>query len=237
VLCAGCGELMAAGSKRGRPARYHDATCRQRGRRARLATYHDAALNTLASLETAVSELRHAILTNRDTTDAHGRIAAAAAELADQLEPVSHCATSSPAAGTPVTKPVTISNPAPEPDSTENAVTEQPEPNTADATCTPAVKTVDMRDSIGPGWTLVQHDGDAEASIWHVHHNGRTVGSVHRSYDLSANAGGWEARTADYHLVCAVGTLAASRRHDRLWRTRNSAAAGIAFHTTRHSVT
>ncbi len=48
---------MNTGSGRGRPARYHNATCRQRARRARIATNHHAALTTLAALETATSAL------------------------------------------------------------------------------------------------------------------------------------------------------------------------------------
>lgn len=205
MLCAGCGEPMTTGSKRGRPARYHGATCRQRARRTRLTTHHDAALSTLASLETAVSELRHAILTNKDTTEAHSRITAAAAELAEQLQPVHHSPTS-PAADKPVTKYVTIPQTASAPDSaiapgqavahpTKSSVPEPSEPSTADAACTKVVKTVDMQDSIGAAWTLVQHDSDTDASIWHVCHHGHTIGTVRRSYDLSTNARGWEARS------------------------------------------
>lgn len=90
---------------------------------------------------------------------------------------------------------------------------------------------MDLGEQIGPGWTLVQYDGDADASLWHVQREGRTVGTVRRAYDLTTNARGWEARTARYDHVRAVGALAASRRDDRLWRTRNSAAAGLAART------
>jgi hypothetical protein len=105
---------MNTGSGRGRPARYHNATCRQRARRARIATHHHAALTTLTALETATSALRHAILTNNDTTEAHHRITDTTAELAKQLLPrTPQPLDSSPAAHKPVTKPVTTQRPAP----------------------------------------------------------------------------------------------------------------------------
>src|SRR5882757_1006281 len=104
---------MNTGSGRGRPARYHNATCRQRARRARIATNHHAALTTLAALETATGALRHAILTNNDITQAHRRITDTTAELATQLlPPIPQSPDLSPAANTPVTKPVTTQQPA-----------------------------------------------------------------------------------------------------------------------------
>jgi hypothetical protein len=89
-------------------------------------------------------------------------------------------------------------------------------------------KTVNLSQQIGPGWTLTQHADDADISLWHVQHDDQTLGTVRRSYDLASNTRGWEARTANFDHVPAFGALAASRRHDRLWRTRDNAAAGIA---------
>jgi hypothetical protein len=228
---------MTTGSGRGRPARYHNATCRQRARRARIATNQHAALSTLAALETATSALRHAILTNNDITEAHRRITDTTAELARQLLP--HTPQSpdlSPAANVPVTKTVTTQQPAPDlPPTPQLVATRRPGPPTHDPESAPAspcagpvTKTVDLSHQIGPGWTLAQHAEDAEISLWHVQHDGQTLGTVRRSYDLASNTRGWEARTANFDHIRAVGALAASRRHDRQWRTRDNAAAGIA---------
>jgi hypothetical protein len=220
MLCTGCGMPITSVPKRGRPARYHDATCRQRAHRARRATQHEAAFDTLAQVEGAATELRHALTANRDTAAAYGRIVQATAKLAQQLEhdvPVSE-----PNRASHVTKSVT----------TTVAPTDRPEPRD-DASPAQVTKTIDMQHSIGPGWTLVQYTGDADASIWRVHHNGQPVGTVRREYDLTTNTRGWEARASDYLQVPATGSFAVSRRNDRLWRTRDSAAAGIAHRAGR----
>lgn len=226
VLCSGCGQPLTTRSQRGRPARYHDATCRQRARRARLATDQHATLTTLTALETAVRELRHALLTNQDTSPAHRRIATATAELTRQLtdgpvptSPDQSCVT---APAPPV--PFTVSHPVPTTiDEPADPIHEPP---------ARVVRTVDLADRIGPGWTLVQHEGEADAAVWHVHHDGNAAGTIRRAYDLATNTRGWEARTEQFDQVRAVGSFAASRRTDRLWRTRDSAAAGIAAHAS-----
>jgi hypothetical protein len=87
MLCAGCGKPVGAGSGRGRPSRYHDAACRQRARRARLATDHHATLDTLAELDTGVSAVRHAVLAGHDPTDGYRQIFAATTALTDHLAP------------------------------------------------------------------------------------------------------------------------------------------------------
>jgi hypothetical protein len=210
MMCAGCGQPLVADSGRGRPARYHDATCRQRARRARLATDHQATVDSLASAESAVSALQRAVLTNSDTTEQYRLLTDVIAELGHQLQHAPQSRVDVHPADEPVTKPVTINPPAP--------AAEQ------------VVKTIDLSAAIGPDWTLTQRAGDVEASLWQLQHDGRPAGTVRRSYDLSSNTRGWEARTADYTLVSAFGALAASRRHDRLWRTRDGAAAAIAQH-------
>jgi hypothetical protein len=225
--------------KRGRPARYHDATCRQRAHRARRATQHEAAFDTLAKVEAATTELRHALIAKGDTAAAYGRIVQATANLAQQLEhdvPVSE-----PSRASRVTRSVTTTVAPPDAaplgtthvstvSNNDHAATDRPEPRD-DASPAHVTKTIDMQHSIGPGWTLVQYLGDADASIWRVHQDRQSVGTVRRDYDLTTNARGWEARTSDYWQLPATGSLAVSRRNDRLWRTRDSAAAGIARHT------
>ncbi|HEX5116059.1 MAG TPA: hypothetical protein VFW65_12750 [Pseudonocardiaceae bacterium] len=230
VLCSGCGQPLTTRSQRGRPARYHGATCRQRARRARLATDQHATLGTLTALETAVRELRHALLTNQDTSPARSRIATATAELTRQFtdgpvptSPDQSYVTESVMEPAPLV-PVTVSRPVP-------TTTDEPADPIHESPAR-VVKTVDLAERIGPGWTLVQHEGEADAALWHVHHDGNAVGTIRRAYDLATNTRGWEARTARFDQVRAVGSFAASRRTERLWRTRDSAAAGIAAHAT-----
>lgn len=109
--CTGCGQPLAVEAKRGRPARYHNAACRQRARRARVATQHGDVLAAVAEIEAAAAEVRHAVLTDGDTDQAARQLTSAAAELAQLV-------TSAPASATPaatqetpptpaVTKPVT----------------------------------------------------------------------------------------------------------------------------------
>lgn len=82
MKCTGCGQPLAAGSNRGRPARYHNAACRQRARRARLATRHGDVLAAVAAVEAAAAEVRHAVLADGDTDQAARLLTRAAAELA-----------------------------------------------------------------------------------------------------------------------------------------------------------
>ncbi|PWK82249.1 hypothetical protein C8D88_114117 [Lentzea atacamensis] len=110
VDCAGCGRPLLLGTKRGRPARYHNAACRQRARRARLATDHGDVLTAVAAVESAAAEVRHAVLANRDTAQAASRLAGAAAELARLVTPAPTVPTDEPPAP-PVTKPVTEDKP------------------------------------------------------------------------------------------------------------------------------
>jgi hypothetical protein len=178
--------------RRGRPARYHNATCRQRARRARIATNHHAALTTLAALETATSALRHAILTHNDTTEAHRWITDTIAELARQLRP--HTPSSpdlGPVADVSVRKAVTTQQPAPDltPVTPEPQI-DEPQSAPANPCAGPVTKTVNLSHQIGPGWTLAQHSDDAEISLWHVQHHGQTRGTVRRSYDLASNTRG-----------------------------------------------
>ncbi|MBB6381157.1 hypothetical protein BKA01_008434 [Pseudonocardia eucalypti] len=91
MICAGCGlELPHGTGSRGRPARFHNGTCRQRAHRARTARQGVEALAALDAIEEVVSELRRAILAGqRPSPDASGRLARVANNLAGRLgEPV-----------------------------------------------------------------------------------------------------------------------------------------------------
>lgn len=82
VVCAGCGQPLTPRPGRGRRTQYHDATCRQRARRARLAAAHAPAWEALARLEAAAAATRRAMTTGAEAQAAIGDLQAAAAELA-----------------------------------------------------------------------------------------------------------------------------------------------------------
>ena len=104
TICAGCGtDLPTPRPTRGRPARFHNAACRQRARRARRAGSNGDLLAAIADLETATSELRRAVLTGADTAQAGRHLADASMTVAASLP-------GAPAAVLPtgaVTEPVT----------------------------------------------------------------------------------------------------------------------------------
>lgn len=108
MICAGCGlELPHGTGSRGRPARFHNGTCRQRAHRARTVRQGADALAALDAIENAVSELRRAILAGqRPSPDASGRLARVANNLAGQLgEPVQVATPVEPAVTELVTLP------------------------------------------------------------------------------------------------------------------------------------
>jgi hypothetical protein len=73
-------------SGRGRPALFHNATCRQRARRARLASKHAEILAAVTAVEAAVSELKRMVLTNDvPPADASRALEQATTELTNQL--------------------------------------------------------------------------------------------------------------------------------------------------------
>jgi hypothetical protein len=88
MICAGCGQLLHVRRSRGRPARFHNAACRQRAHRARQASRHHDVLVAIAELEAATSELRRTVLTDADIDDA-GRRLARASTVVHQLLPYS----------------------------------------------------------------------------------------------------------------------------------------------------
>ncbi|HZD16010.1 MAG TPA: hypothetical protein VE196_12985 [Pseudonocardiaceae bacterium] len=78
----------ASGRRRSWPAgpRFHDAACRQRARRARLATNNTDLLAAVMAVETAVSEVRRMVLTGEQPpADAGSRLQQTVAELAERL--------------------------------------------------------------------------------------------------------------------------------------------------------
>lgn len=107
MKCTGCGQPLATGANRGRPARYHNAACRQRARRARIATQHGDVLAAVAAVETAAAEVRHAVLADGDVDQAARLFTRAAAELA-RLVPAAPVAQEDQPT---VTKPVTENKP------------------------------------------------------------------------------------------------------------------------------
>lgn len=101
MICAGCGDDLPAGAGRGRPARFHGPTCRQRARRARLASRNADALAAVAAVESAASELRRVLLAHGDAREAGQRLAQCVTAV-QRLLPVA----------VPVTEPVTTRTPA-----------------------------------------------------------------------------------------------------------------------------
>lgn len=108
MKCMGCGQPLVARAKRGRPARYHNAACRQRARRARVATRHGDALAAVAAVEAAAAEVRHAVLTDGNADQITRQLTRAAAEVARLVTPAAEAA-EPPAPA--VTKPVTEAKP------------------------------------------------------------------------------------------------------------------------------
>ena len=82
-VCGGCGKTLPRARRRGRPARYHGAACRQRARRARLAADPGRAdlLGLLDRAGQAVAAARRAALSGDDPGTALAELAAVA-ELA-----------------------------------------------------------------------------------------------------------------------------------------------------------
>lgn len=177
MKCAGCGSRLPAGSGRGRPARYHNATCRQRARRARLATTNSELLDALAAVESATSEVRRAVLAGESPDEAGHQLAQVAAELTQRLGRPRPGLASAPAAACPVTKSVTPPSGQTEPPSliapVTKSVTEeahraprrrtrstQPEPLDFDT-----VRQERSTDPLRPGWRVVAGAADAPVVV------------------------------------------------------------------------
>jgi hypothetical protein len=206
VKCAGCGSPLPAGSGFGRPARYHNATCRQRARRARLATTHSEVLEALAAVDSATGELRRAVLAGEGPDKAGHQLVQAAAELAQRLGLPNTGLATEPVTGRPVTKSVTPpsdqikpSHPQPAPEITK-PVTERPRParrpRSRAAAPTPldldTVRQVRSTDPLRPGWRVLAGPTDAPV----------LVGFLEPVYTVTGRRSSrWEARSDRLTLV------------------------------------
>lgn len=221
MKCAGCGSPLPAGSGRGRPARYHNAACRQRARRARLATANSELLDALAAVESATSEVRRAVLAGESPNEAGHQLAWAAAKLAQRLGLPHPGSATEPAAGRPVTKYVTPPSnetepprPAPASDVTK-PVTEKPRPARRPRTRPTAPALLDLEtvrqerstDPLRPGWRVLA--GPAGAPV--------LVGFLEPVYSVTGRRSSrWEARTERLTLVSGGP-----------WRNRTQALANL----------
>lgn len=86
MVCAGCGQELPPGGGRGRPARFHNGACRVRAHRARKASRHAAVLAGLDEVETAVVELRRAVLAGVPAGTAFARLTDATRRLLPGLD-------------------------------------------------------------------------------------------------------------------------------------------------------
>jgi hypothetical protein len=96
----------------------------------------------------------------------------------------------------------------------------------------PPVREVDMSARFGPGWTLRQRDGDADAQQWLVAHRGEIKGMVRRYRRTDGGwSRGWEALPVTPHGFTRLPSTVAGSWNGRssfLWRSRDLAAWGIA---------
>jgi len=88
-------------------------------------------------------------------------------------------------------------------------------------------RTTDLSAQLGPGWRLIQDDGD-RAERWHLEHNQIRVGVINRTVTTRGRTA-WSARSLTGLQIRALGTLAVAAGSP-LWRTRELAAAGLAQH-------
>lgn len=210
MLCAGCGLPVSTGSGPGRPARYHNATCRQRARRARMATQHGDILAAVAAVESAASDIRHALLTNGDPSQAGHLLTQAVAELAQRLQLPRPASTPGPDIDLRVTKPVTTPDDQPHEASrptlappvtqsvTEPATDKRQSPQRRARSARPApldletVRQERSTDPVSPGWRILA--GDTNAPI--------VVGFLEPVLSVTGRRSGrWQARRKLLTLV------------------------------------
>jgi hypothetical protein len=199
MTCPGCGLPLLEGSRRGRPARYHNAACRQRAHRARLVNSHSQELDALAAVESAASEVRRALLAGESPDEAVRLLAETATALTRRLghsEPAlsveadlvtnsdGHPAPASPAAAQPVTKSVTDSA---RPRQRRAPRTRRPVPLDVDT-----VRQERSTDPLRPGWRVVAGEADAPVLLGFL----EPVFSV-----TGRRSSRWEARTERLTLV------------------------------------
>jgi len=177
MICTGCGRELLAQASRGRPARFHDAACRQRAHRARRASRHRGLLAAIAELEATASELRRTVLTGRDTADAGSQLARAGATVEQLL----HDAVSSTSvlltSGDPVTKSVTetatkpaIGEPSTPPRASTTGPTSRREPAAARPfrSVTKPITKKDRPPPIDPTTVRVERNTNESGPRWRV---------------------------------------------------------------------
>lgn len=158
MRCTGCGLPLPSGSGRGRPARYHNAACRQRARRARLVKRHTDVLAAVATVETSAVEARQAVLSGGNVEEAALQLTRAATDLARLLAPTPVTRTDAVPVSPPpiVTKPVTES----EPDERPRTRPLRPEPLDLDT-----VRLERSSDSSRMGWRVLAGADDAPVLV------------------------------------------------------------------------
>lgn len=197
MKCMGCGQPLAAGSKRGRPARYHNAACRQRARRARVANSHGDVLAAVAAVEAAAAEVRHAVLTDGDAGQVARQLTRAAAELARLVTPAPAVEAAEPPAPA-VTKPVTEAKPR----TSRSPRSTRPAPLDLDT-----VRLERSSDPTRTGWRVLAGKTDVPALVGFL----EPVLSV-----TGRRSSRWEAQTASM-----------TRVHGGPWRNRMDALARL----------
>jgi hypothetical protein len=198
-VCAGCGKALPSRSGRGRPATYHGPACRQRARRARLAT--DPGRAELLSL---LDQAGQAIATARRAVISGDNPHAALAELAATVESAN-------------------ASEAPDVTSALLAVAKRPpmpvaEPPTVTEFVTEAaaskVRLVTHRDVIDVDTVRVERGEDFEISGTYRVLAGDSILLGYLARDRRRR---WEARTATTALTVPGGP----------WHTRQDALVGL----------
>lgn len=197
-VCAGCGKTLPRPCRRGRPATYHGAACRQRARRARLAADPRADLLTLLDQAgRAVAAARHATMSGDDPR-------AALAELATiaELANASHVTSGAPAPSTTVERP---SARATKPTTVTESVTDSVAPKT---------RPVTPQDVIDVDTVQIERGEDFEIQGTYRVLAGDSILLGYLGRDRRRR---WEARTAATALTVPGGP----------WRTRQDALIGL----------
>ncbi|WP_290050077.1 hypothetical protein [Amycolatopsis solani] len=198
-VCAGCGKTLSRPSGRGRPATYHGPACRQRARRARLATDPSRAdlLDLLDRAGRAVAAARRAAMSGADPN-------AALAELAVVVELAkTGCATDAGPASR--TKAEHLSAQAEKLTAVTQSVTEP---------VVTGARPVTREDMIDVDTVRVERGEDFEALGGYRVLAGDSVLLGYLARDRRRR---WEARTAATSLTVPGGP----------WRTRQDALVGL----------
>lgn len=225
MICTGCGRELPAPASRGRPARFHNAACRQRAHRARRASHHHGVLAAITELEAAVSELRRAVLTGSDTTETSHRLGRASAAVEQLLHDAASSTSAPPATEAPVTKSVTetgAESAAREPRTSPRTPATDPTPRREPVAARPfrsvtkPITKVDRPPPIDPASVRIERNTDPTGPRWRVLagdvDNPTLIGFVTAGYTSTGN------RSSNRWKAIATGGLvlrvdARSRAH------------------------